>query len=247
MIDNNALLDYFHRGLIPGPEESEDAFLKRVQQAKPLPHPEWNEVTTPFKIDWVSIEYSNHKIALWEGAATWISEDELPSIQLRKNFQKGSFLGYKRSEVLSHEAIHAARMRFEEPLFEEVLAYATAPQAWKRFFGPLFSRTWEPLVLMVGVALGIFWPLIPVLLIGLSVGWLSYRQWIFKRCRKKLSLPVVLCLTDAEMKKFAWMSEEEIQAYLESSSTPLFRVRHLICKTLFEKMRSHKTYPTINK
>ncbi|HEY5235722.1 MAG TPA: hypothetical protein VIJ14_06055, partial [Rhabdochlamydiaceae bacterium] len=97
MIDDNALLEYFHRGLIPGPEESEEAFLKRIQQVKPLAHPEWDEVSVPFKIDWVPISYSNHKIAWWEGAATWISEEELPSIQLRKNFKKGSFLGYKRS------------------------------------------------------------------------------------------------------------------------------------------------------
>ena len=230
MIDDTALLEYFHRGLIPGPEESEEAFLKRVKQAKPLAHPEWNDVAVPFKIDWVPISYSNHKIAWWEGAATWISEEDLPSIQLRKNFQKGSFLGYKRSEVLSHEAIHAARMRFEEPSFEEVLAYSTAPQAWKRFFGPLFSRTWEPLVLMVGVATGIFWPLVPILMIGLSLGWLIYRQWIFKRCLGKLALPVVLTLTDKEMKQFARMTEEEIQTYLEKDSTLLFQLRKIYMK-----------------
>jgi hypothetical protein len=228
VINDNALLEYFHRGLIPGPEESEEAFLRRIGHAKPLAHPEWDDVILPFKIDWVPIKYSNHKIAWWEGAATWISEEELPSIQLRKNFEKGSFLGYKRSEVLSHEAIHAARMRFEEPLFEEVLAYSTAPQAWKRFLGPLFSRTWEPLVLMIGVALGIFWPLVPLVMIGLSFGGLSYRQWIFKRCCQKLSLPVVLTLTDREMKQFASMAEEEIRAYLEKDSTLLFRVRKIL-------------------
>lgn len=232
MIDDHALLDCFYRGLIPGPEESEEAFLLRVKQAQPLAHPEWDEVSSPFKIDWVPISYSNHQIAWWEAAATWISEDQLPSIQLRKNFQKGSFLGYKRSEVLSHEAIHAARMRFDEPLFEEVLAYSTAPQAWKRFFGPLFSRTWEPLVLMAGVALGIFWPLIPMLMIGLSIGWLGYRQWIFKRCLKRFSLPLVISLTDAEMKKFAWMTDTEIQVYLEKGSTLLFRVRRIMCNGL---------------
>jgi hypothetical protein len=232
VISDNALLDYFYRGLIPGPEESEEAFLHRVKQAKPLAHPEWDEVFYPFKIDWVPLSYSNHQIAWWEGAATWISDDELPSIQLRKNFQKGTFLGYKRSEVLSHEAIHAARMRFDEPLFEEVLAYSTAPQVWKRFFGPLFSRTWEPLVLMVGIGLGIFWPLIPTLMMGLSIAWLSYRQWIFKRCLKRFSFPLVISLTDKEMKKFAWMTPTEIQAYLEKGKTLLFRVRRINYKGL---------------
>ena len=125
-----------------------------------------------------------------------------------------------------------SRMRFEEPLFEEVLAYSTAPQAWKRFFGPLFSRTWEPLILMVGVALGVFWPLVPILMMGLSLGGLSYRQWIFKRCLGKLPLPVVLTLTDQEMKKFAWMTGEEIYAYLEKGSTLLFRVRKIYIRPL---------------
>jgi len=230
VIEDSDLLKYFYRGLIPGPDESEEAFLQRIQMAQPLSHSEWNDVVSPFGlvIDWVPISYSNHKMAWWEGAATWISEDQLPSIQLRKNFQKGSFLGYKRSEVLSHEAVHAARMRFEEPLFEEILAYATSPQAWKRFFGPLFSRTWEPLILMLGVMMGFFWPLIPILMIGLSVGWLSYRQWVFKRCCRRFSLQVVLCLTDVEMKKFAWKSKGEIVAYLEKSSTPLSRLRRLL-------------------
>lgn len=228
MIHDDALLEYFHRGLIPGPEESEEAFLFRALQAKPLAHLEWSDLSLPFKIDWVPITYSNHKIAWWEGAATWISGEDLPAVQLRKSFEKGSFLGYKRSEVLSHEAVHAARMRFEEPLFEEVLAYSTAPQAWKRFLGPLFSRTWEPLVLMVGVATGVFWPLVPLIMIGVSLGRLSYRQWIFKKCCRKLSFPVALTLTDKEMKQFASMAEEEIQAYLEKSSTLLSRVRKIL-------------------
>jgi hypothetical protein len=229
VIDDDALLEYFQRGLIPGPEESEEAFLKRASQAEPLSHSEWSGLPSlfGFAIDWVPISYSNHKIAWWEGAATWISEDQLPSIQLRTNFQKGSFLGYSRSEVLSHEAIHAARMRFEEPQFEEVLAYATAPQPWKRFFGPLFSRTWEPFVLMLAVLLGAWWPVVPVLMIGLSLGWLIYRQWIFKRCCRKLSLPAVLCLTDVEMRKLAWMSDDQIQAYLGKKSTLLIRLRRL--------------------
>jgi len=43
VIDDQGLLGYFHRGLIPGPEESEEAFLKRAELAKPLGHPEWSE------------------------------------------------------------------------------------------------------------------------------------------------------------------------------------------------------------
>jgi len=121
-------------------------------------------------------------------------------------------------------------MRFEEPYFEEVLAYSTAPQAWKRFFGPLFSRTWEPLVLIAAMTLGIFWLWVPMSLIGVGLGWLSYRQWVFKKCCRKLSLPVVLTLTDQEMKRFAKMSEEEIQTVLESEPTILRRLQRQLLK-----------------
>ncbi len=234
MIEDSALLEYFKRGLIPGPDESEEAFLLRVKQAQSLTHLEWKEASSKilslfgFAIDWVPLIYSNHKIAWWEGAATWISDDQLPSIQLRTNFQKGSFLGYRRSDVLTHEAIHAARTRFEEPQFEEILAYATAPQVWKRFLGPLFSRTSEPLVLILSLLMGAFWPAVPLLVIGLGVGWLSYRQWVFKRCCKKFSLSLVLCLTDSEIRKLSWMSETEIEAYLSKGSTLIFRLKRLL-------------------
>jgi len=229
-MEEDALLGYFQRGLIPGPAELEEAFLQRAAQAQSLPHPEWKEISSAFcfSIDWVPISYSNHKIAWWEGAATCISDDQLPSIQLRTNFKTGSFLGYRRSDVLAHEAVHAARARFEEPQFEEVLAYSTAPQAWKRFLGPLFSRTWEPLLLMLSLALGIFLPWIPFLLFSLTLGWLICRQYIFKRCCRRLSLPIVLCLTDCEMRKFAWLSEPEIQAYIERNSTLRSRLLRLL-------------------
>lgn len=226
MIQDADLLKLFNRGLIPGPGESEEAFLKRTLQAQPLSHPEWKEVKTPFgfTIDWVPLTYSNHRIAWWEGAATWISDD-LPSIQLRRNFQKGFFLGYRRSDILAHEAVHAVRVRFEEPQFEEILAYSTS-KGWKKFFGPLFSRTWEPLVFILSLALGIFSPFIPLLVLSVSLGWLLYRQWAFKRCAKKLSPSLMLCLTDAEIRKFARMQTSE--SILSADASPLSRLKRLL-------------------
>lgn len=232
MINDASLFHHFQRGLIPGPDESEEDFLQRALQARSLSHLEWQEVLTPFGIviDWVPISYSNHRMAWWEGAATWISDDRLPSIQLRTGFKKGSFLGYRLSEVLAHEAVHAARARFEEPQFEEILAYFTAPQAWKRFLGPLFSRTWEPLVLLFSLLIGAFVPLIPSGVITLALSWLTFRQWAFKRCCRKLSLPAVLCLTDREMRKFARMPKMEIQAYLDKDSTLRCRLLRLLSR-----------------
>ncbi|MBS0648453.1 MAG: hypothetical protein JSS10_04410 [Verrucomicrobia bacterium] len=230
MINDASLLHYFQRGLIPGPTETEEEFLKRALQARSLTHSEWQEVSTPFAIaiDWVPLTYSNQQIAWWEGAATWISDEGLPSIQLRTRFQKGSFWGYRREEVLAHEAVHAARARFEEPQFEEILAYFTAPQAWKRFLGPLFSRSWEPLVLLLSVLIGAYVPLIPSAVIILALSWLIYRQRAFKRCCRKLSFPLLLCLTDREIRSFARMPEAAIPAYLDKNSTPRGRLLRLL-------------------
>jgi hypothetical protein len=212
VIDDQTLLSYFHRGLIPGPAESEEDFLARVHRALPLNHLEWQEAavkTAPFQfsIDWIPLSYSNRKIAWWEGAATWISEEKVPLIQMRTSFQKGSYLGYQRSDVLAHEAVHAARVCFEEPQFEEIIAYQTSPQAWKRFLGPLFSRTWEPLLMLLSLLIGVFWLWVPAVFIGAFFSWLVFRQWTFRRCCRKLPMSVVLCLTDAEIRKEAYSSK----------------------------------------
>jgi hypothetical protein len=238
VIDDAKLLAYFQRGLIPGPAESEEAFLRRAQKATPLDCAEWKEAsrkTLPFQfsLDWVPLTYSSRKLAWWEGAATWISDDNLPLIQLHPRFNKGSFWGYDRSDVLAHEAVHAARMCFEEPQFEEILAYSTSPQAWKRFLGPLFSRTWEPLLLLLSLALGIFWPLVPLLVMGVGIGWLGFRQWIFKRCCRKLTLPVVLCLTDSEMRSFVRIQLPGLMAHWEH----VFSLRLRLVRLLLRKNR----------
>ncbi len=213
MIDDTLLCDLFRRGLIPGPDETEEAFLKRVEKATSLDHPEWREAAQKtvhsfgFNIDWVPMEYSNRKLAWWEGAATWLQEDHLPSIQLRNSFKKGSFLGYHRSDILAHEALHAARMCFKEPKFEEILAYSIAPEKWKRFFGPFFVRPWESVVLLVSFMIGIFIPWIPMGLLSLGLARLSWRQWIFRKCRRKFPLEIILCLTDQEIKSRSWKKD----------------------------------------
>jgi len=231
VIEDQELLAYFRRGYIPGPDETEEAFLGRIQN--PLPIPEWNEigaVTQPlfgFAIDWVPLTYSNQKIAWWEGAATWISDTSL-SIQLRSAFQKGTFLGYKRIEVLAHEAVHAARARFDQPQFEEILAYATSTKRWRRFLGPLFTYSWEPLIVLMGLLSTFFWlPLCGILFIP-WLGWLTYRQFIFKKCCRKLSLSIAVCLTDREIKKLAFAKPSEIEAFFQNTSTPRFRVLKLV-------------------
>lgn len=192
-MNKELLLAYFKRGLIPGPSETEEAFLNRVE-ASPA-RPEWNEVPPlasvwGFSIDWVPLVYSKKKLLPWEGAIFWSDH-----IQLHPKLQTQNLFGNSQTEILHHESIHAARIAFNEPAFEEFLAYATSQSKWKRFLGPLFTRIWEfPLF-----ALSLFslWTL-PVPLFFLVR--LIQKHIVFHRAQKKFTFPILLCLTDNEIR-----------------------------------------------
>lgn len=250
MISDKELIALDLRGFIPGPSENESDFLDRVAsclQKLPMPeHPliveDWEEVGQVMsayyncRVDWVLASYANKGLPFWQGAATWISDTGV-YIHLRRAFQKGDYLKiYKRKEVLSHELVHVTRMAFEEPEFEEVLAYQTSGSFWRKFFGPLFARSWEStlffglLVLSLGIQALALYCLDPTLLslgaclplIGLIV--LCARLLVvhrrFKRCFKNLTpisrthpLALMLRLTDQEIRYFSRWSQEEIYAY----------------------------------
>lgn len=201
MITDKELLDFYKRGLIPGPREDENVFLQRVSKALPLA-PKLDVPKFGITIDWMPILYSNKKLPFWEGAATWIDGNGLPSIQLREGFQKGSYLGYQRDEVLAHEAVHAARSTFEEPKFEEALAYMTSKSRFRRWLGPLFRRSWESALLIVALFLGMLTQIwIPIVLIGYFLMRLIKTHWCLRRCLKKFPPSVVMLMTDKEIVK----------------------------------------------
>jgi hypothetical protein len=193
------MIAFFKRGLIPGPGETNEQFLLRVAKRKPLQEwklisslpPEWS-----FSVDWVPIKFSSKKLFPWEGAVFW----DGPLIQVHPALQKGKLFGNSLEDLLHHESIHAAREAFHEPMFEEVLAYSVSRSPWKRFFGPLFQRTWEfPLF-----ALAIFFlPLFPLFagpIVALFLLRLMYKQLVFYRIKKKYPLSVIICLTDREIR-----------------------------------------------
>jgi len=165
------LLDFNARGFIPGPKESEEDFLYRLERAKalfsekePLPkaHWDWAELHLKELFDFqpnsLPAYYSNEKLAPWQGAACWIGEDNVPLLQLRTGFKKGSYLKlYSRGEILAHESAHAARAAFNEPHFEEFFAYATAERRWRRVLGPILQNTWEPWLLLGSLTSGLIW------------------------------------------------------------------------------------------
>lgn len=187
-----SLLAYFKRGLIPGPSETEEEFLARAEASSP--RSEWDAIPPlssewGFSIDWVPLIYSKKKLFPWEGAIFWSDH-----IQLHPKLQTQNLYGNSRTEILHHESIHAARTAFNEPAYEEFLAYATSHSKWKRLLGPLFTRLWEfPLF-----TLSLFSPwTLPIPLFFLSR--LIYKHIIFARAKKKIPLPILLCLTDKEI------------------------------------------------
>jgi len=226
------LVDWNQRGLIPGPDEGEEMFFKRCAN---LPiysiHSSLSTQLFDIQPNWVEIIYKNKGLRPWEGACVWIDHHRVV-LQLKKSFlKKKKYLGYSRDEVIAHELVHVARSGFEEPIFEEVLAYQTASSKFRRFFGPLFRSTKETkaFIALLGVAflVSAFSSFGMVALFGVlgivSAGCfrlcLTQRQFL-KACKRlsetvgeQKALAVMLRLTDREIVRFAKMSVSEILEY----------------------------------
>lgn len=133
---DDKLQELAEKGWIAGPNETAEEFAYRYLEGSEYPPIE--NKSYGFTIDWVPLAFKNKKLSPWEGGATWI-ESRKAEIQLRAAFEKkGRFLGYTKDEIIQHETVHAIRSAFEEPVYEEILAYMTSPKKWRRFVGPLF-------------------------------------------------------------------------------------------------------------
>lgn len=232
-------------GILAGPSEWKEAFFLRAK------HTLYNEPSIKEKFpeslsllfdinpDYLEVEYTNEGISFWEGGCTWIWDNKV-SIQLKKQFQsKDRFLRiYTKEEILAHEAVHAVRMKFHEPIFEEVLAYQTSKWAWRRFLGPLFRTPGESYLhfLFIFIGWGIaLWNI----QIGLGISFgapiyflsrLFYTHIYFARAASKIRkishlnpLWILLRLTDQEIKFFASSTIEEIEAYIRKNKTKSIR------------------------
>lgn len=250
---DNHLLHLNARGIFPGPAESRDHFFRRAD-SHPLLFPHSLALQLTNKLfdavpDWVEVRVDSKRLYPWEGAATWIEEREdgsrTSAIQL-KSSASSSF--YLPEEVLAHELVHAMRVGFEESRFEEILAYQTSQNRFRRYWGPLFTRPAEVkglifLILATWLALwmelafdvewgGRFFVWAPLC----SLGWGFYRlvrsQRVFSRALKNIeiairksgkSLAVALRLSDAEIAQFATCSPEEITMFAKKEKETSLR------------------------
>jgi hypothetical protein len=236
-------------GWILAPNESEEAFLKRKKVFDQVTLPKEKDLSVPL-YDLCGIEacviYSKDSLWPWQGAVLWDYEtkegDRYPVLQLRKNL----FKMYKKEEVLAHELVHFVRFSFKEPFFEEMLAYQTSPQFFRRFMGPLFIYPLESVIfafvsLLAPIVSIVFDSFLGVLLLLIIFGFFLVRllvlHGIFSLCARKLKkagvkssfcLPVMLRLSDKEIVQTAFRSIKDTIDYFEKQAEIELRVSEIL-------------------
>ncbi len=281
-ISEAELLEWNRLGLVPGPEEGEDAFVERVRNCLNLKetleldssflknktteilHKPMEVAKGAFGIEptWVPLVFGNKELLPWHGGCAWIfqMQEDGPLgafIQLRMPFLNSqNYLGfYNRDEILAHELAHIGRMAFNDPAFEEIIAYQSSNKTFTKWLGPIVESPTESVIFSlslvmvllvegyllfngefshVGVFVGLLALPIAMVLYGLWRLWKKHRQ--FNRCQKILHVVlnnsqkaqnVLFRLTDEEIREFGKMSPEEIKSYARRESTSSLRWRLL--------------------
>ncbi|MCP5505457.1 MAG: hypothetical protein H7A38_01065 [Chlamydiales bacterium] len=276
MLSKEELKALGEEGFVAAPGESEEVFVKRVDILKEVAKnpgrllsgkifETWEgDVSHVLRANpkWIPLIYSNHKLPLWQGAVLWIfgekGKEQFPIIQMRKGFRKGKILFYSQKEVLNHELLHAIRMGFDEPRFEEILAYSHSSSKIRRFFGPLFRTPNQAIVFLVLILLSIAlqttalffttspllpWikglSLLPFLDLAFRSASLIRDQRILKKALKKLSeifpnqqdvFPIAVRLKDAEIELFALSSVGQILNEIEEKVPVSLRWRQILAQ-----------------
>lgn len=285
MLQDVELISLFQEGYIPGPNESEEAFLKRIAYNRTLHKeldPEFEQsdrakelllesfnVTNRvfgFSLKETPILFSNKKLGLFHGGCAWIFQKEEGGpigafFQLRRHFKDHEFFLkiYSRKEILAHEAFHAARMAFEEPRYEEILAYRSSASPFRRKWGALFRSSKELLIILITKKLFLVLILVPIFLsvstlpeiylhvaifilllliptaLALRLTWARNRlDKVFKNLQKLTNSGekadhIVTCLTDDEIDRYALLSEEEVHGVIASRAAHSLRERLILC------------------
>lgn len=239
------------RGLIPGPHESKSAFFNRVA----LSPPQTPFNASPFHItpDWVPIKEENKGLSTWEAATTWIEEHPNHTRSCQIQLKTSSpFSFYSKKEALSHELVHAARLMFDEPLFEEILAFRTSSHPLRRYLSPLFSI--RHALISFFLLTGLSWiflflcfylnydelsplaPLLPFSSLSFYAIKLMKAQRLFSSAINNISstfqqpqkaLTAMLSLTDKEIQRFAHSSPTELHHYILEQKETSLRLKQL--------------------
>ncbi len=132
--------------------EDKMPFEEESRAAQPILEEAWPISLHYFDIapHWTPLFFSNSKLPFWQGGCCWIfqkkeTDPTAAFLQLRHDLKyQTHILGtYSRQELVAHEFAHIGRMMFEEPNFEELIAYQTAQSSFRRFFGPILRSSRE--------------------------------------------------------------------------------------------------------
>lgn len=237
------------RGFLPGAGETKEAFYQRT--ASYLSNSLREKMQGALLIcqhlfdvepDWVPLIETRKKLSFWQGAVLWVDEEERPLIQIAPRFS------YNRDEMIAHELIHAVRLPLGQKRFEEIIAYQTSRNWWRRTFGPIIRTPYEVYIFLFSLPcswIPLFWQeaaylrFFTVFLAFFALIRLTLAQRIFRRSREKLSLllgskqsslSLAARLTDQEIALFAKWTPEQIRAYvLENEEIELRWKMLLIC------------------
>lgn len=217
---------------------------------------------------WIPLFYSNYRLPFWHGGCAWIYQltEDTPTaalIQLRLHFRKSSrYLGlYDRKELLAHELCHVGRMMYQEPKFEEILAYSTSNSRFRRWLSPLVQSSMESVIFVLVVfmllvfdvflvsmnrteayVMALWLKSIPIAMFLAALVRLWKRQYIFKQCRLRVQDVVgaeharatLFRLIDAEIIQFSKMTPQEIRQYASSQAEHELRWR-IIVQAYFDR------------
>ena len=149
-------------------------------------------------------------IPFWFGAMTLICEYEGHKIPILELPKKMRGLSLKTEDLIAHERVHFYRAAFNEPRFEELIAYRTSRSKWRKHLGPLFQKPWESYVCMaLFIPSTFYWPsmLLTISYLSLLFIRLLLNQFILKKAFKNL-IPlhpnpeqILALLTDSEILK----------------------------------------------
>lgn len=110
---------------------------------------------------WIPVYYINRGLGMFGGGGMFSGTDEntgrnVTFFVLREAFRnQQKWLIYSRDEIMTHEFCHAARAGFDEPLFEEVVAYRSGTSLFRKYMGGAFRSIARTQLLLVFLAL--FW------------------------------------------------------------------------------------------
>ncbi len=247
-------MNKFHNlGFVPGPRETKLSYNNRVKlvinfSKNLLKEDRYfvnkrilklsQEITKSifdFYSECIVAYYDFNGMSFFESACTHlenIGDLTLPIVQLKNAdkprgfFQRKISHLYSAKEILAHEAVHAARAELNSIKFEEIFAYMTSENRFRKFLGPMFQSNKDSYVFLFSTfLLSITWMVLSFLdveckfLLSLFFifplflcGRLLFFKYILRRCIKNIKpllkhnvdpVHVVFRFTDEEIFKFS--------------------------------------------